>query len=69
VTFFNGSVTCETWDQCNGGILATFCTITGQGHQWPGASSVHFKASGAHADGADGASAGAVVRAPYARLL
>ena len=37
VTFRNGSVTCETWNQCNGGIEATFCTIEGQGHEWPGA--------------------------------
>ena len=33
-------MTCETWDQCNSGIQATFCTIEGQGHEWPGTASL-----------------------------
>ena len=37
VTYQNGSATCETWDACDQGIQATFCTIEGQGHEWPGA--------------------------------
>lgn len=31
-----GTASCETYDQCQGGVSVTLCTIDGMGHCWPG---------------------------------
>jgi len=35
-TYQMGSVTCQTWSQCTGGVLVSLCTAEGMGHCWPG---------------------------------
>lgn len=35
-TFHNGAASCDTWQDCNAGSQVTLCTITGEGHCWPG---------------------------------
>ena len=37
-TYQMGSVTCQTWSQCSGGVLVSLCTATGMDHCWPGTS-------------------------------
>lgn len=37
VTFNNGNTTCETHADCDAGAEVTLCTVTGLGHEWPGA--------------------------------
>ena len=36
ITFDNNTVTCETYDNCDGGVIVTLCTAKGAGHCWPG---------------------------------
>jgi polyhydroxybutyrate depolymerase len=36
-TFQMGTVTCQTWSECNAGALVTLCTAEGAEHCWPGA--------------------------------
>lgn len=36
VTFSEGMVTCETWDQCADDASVTLCTVEDGGHCWPG---------------------------------
>jgi polyhydroxybutyrate depolymerase len=36
VTFQNGTSTCEAATECADGSEVVFCTVTGQGHDWPG---------------------------------
>jgi len=57
VTFENNTVTCETYDECDGGVEVTLCTAEGMGHCWPGqsicpggASTLDISASEAMAD-------------------
>jgi len=38
ITFENNTVTCETYDDCDGGVEVTLCTAEGMGHCWPGQS-------------------------------
>ena len=35
-TYQMGSVTCQTWSQCTGGVLVSLCTAEGMEHCWPG---------------------------------
>jgi polyhydroxybutyrate depolymerase len=42
VTFQNNTVTCETYDKCDGGVRVTLCTAEGAGHCWPGQSVCPF---------------------------
>lgn len=36
ITYENGAATCETVDDCDGGVSVTLCSIEGAGHCWPG---------------------------------
>jgi polyhydroxybutyrate depolymerase len=45
VTFENNTVTCETFDKCDGNVRVTLCTAEGAGHCWPGQSVCPFGAS------------------------
>lgn len=44
-TYQNGTVTCQTWADCSGGVLAELCTADGEGHCWPGQSVCPFGAA------------------------
>lgn len=44
-TFQNGAATCTTYEQCSGGVKVTLCTLTGEGHCWPGQTLCPFGAS------------------------
>ncbi|MGH7294178.1 MAG: extracellular catalytic domain type 1 short-chain-length polyhydroxyalkanoate depolymerase [Polyangiaceae bacterium] len=35
-TYQNGTATCTRWSDCGGGADVELCTLTGEGHQWPG---------------------------------
>jgi polyhydroxybutyrate depolymerase len=35
-TYENGIATCQTWSDCNGGVLVSLCTSEGVAHCWPG---------------------------------
>jgi polyhydroxybutyrate depolymerase len=36
VTYQYGTATCTRWSDCRGGADVELCTLTGEGHQWPG---------------------------------
>jgi polyhydroxybutyrate depolymerase len=40
VTYQNGTASCTEWSDCNGPAQVELCTLTGEGHQWPGSSLV-----------------------------
>jgi polyhydroxybutyrate depolymerase len=35
-SFTNGAAHCDTYEDCEGGVKVTLCTIDGEGHCWPG---------------------------------
>ncbi len=36
VVYDSGTVTCQTWSECDAGATVTLCTADGEGHCWPG---------------------------------
>jgi polyhydroxybutyrate depolymerase len=36
ITYQNGDVTCQTYQDCQGDAETTLCTVDGGGHTWPG---------------------------------
>jgi polyhydroxybutyrate depolymerase len=44
-TFQNGGATCQTYEACSAGAKVTLCTVTGEGHCWPGQSVCPYGAS------------------------
>jgi polyhydroxybutyrate depolymerase len=41
----NGTVTCQGWSECAGGVNVELCTAEGEGHCWPGQSVCPFGAA------------------------
>lgn len=44
-TYQNGTVTCQAWSECGGGVGVELCTAEGEGHCWPGQSVCPFGAA------------------------
>src|ERR1041385_8631459 len=44
-TYKNGTVTCEAWSDCGGGVGVELCSAEGEGHCWPGQSICPFGAA------------------------
>lgn len=45
VTFSQADAKCETWNNCQGGVVVRLCTFEGEGHCWPGQSFCPYGAS------------------------
>ena len=44
-TYQNGTVTCQGWSECEGGVNVELCTAEGEGHCWPGQPGCPFGAA------------------------